>query len=148
MNLSRSFLMTFFCVFLYLSPLIAEVDSLTAPVCRNPDQITAKIDGNKIEYVMGEYQLNISTIKGYLYNDGASKPYLKKYNSFRGTSYLMLAGGLGGVVAGFATGKSLITIGGCALAGGGVIFYFKSNDKFRKAIHEYNKSVCTNKFHH
>lgn len=126
----------------------AQQDSLTSPVCSHPDQIIAKLDGNKIEYVMGEYHLNISTIKGYLYNDGFSKPYLKKYNLFRGSSYAMLGGGLGLVIAGFSTGKSLFSLAGLASAGTGVVIYFKSNTKFRKAIHEYNKSVCSNKFHH
>lgn len=141
----RFFLFFIICCTAFVS---AQQDSLTAPVCAHPDQITAKMDGNKIEYVMGEYQLNISTIKGYLYNDGFSKPYLKKYNALRGSSYAMLAGGLGLVIAGFSTGKTLLSLGGLATAGGGLVIYFKSNNSFRKAIHEYNKSVCSNKFHH
>jgi hypothetical protein len=141
----RFFLFTIIC---YITIAFAQQDSLTAPVCSHPDQILAKTEGNKIEYVMGEYHLNISTIKGYLYNDGFSKPYLKKYNTLRGTSYAMLAGGVGLVIVGFSTGKSLFSLGGLATAGGGLVIYFKSNKSFRKAIHEYNKSVCSNKFHH
>lgn len=135
-----------FVVFILFQSLYANQDSLTAPVCNNnPNQIIAKLDGNKIEYVMGEYHLNISTIKGYLYNDGASKPYLKKYSNLRGTSYAMFAGGVALIATGFATGKSYLTLGGGAALGGGLYFYFKSNGKFRVAIHEYNKSVCTNR---
>ncbi|HEX3019800.1 MAG TPA: hypothetical protein VHP36_05845 [Chitinispirillaceae bacterium] len=143
----RFFSLIFFSILSFASLVSAEVDSLTAPVCRNPNQIIAKLDGNKIEYWMGEYQLNISTTKGYLYNDGFSKPYLKKYNLFRGSSYAMLGGGLGLVIAGFSIGKSLISLGGLVSAGSGLVIYFKSNEKFRIAIHEYNKSICSSKFH-
>ncbi|NLL14904.1 MAG: hypothetical protein GX267_15990 [Fibrobacter sp.] len=141
----RFFLFSIIC---YATLVSAQQDSLTAPVCAHPDQIVAKLEGNKIEYVMGQYQLNISTIKGYLYNDGFSKPYLKKYNALRGSSYAMLVGGVGLVIAGFSTGKTLFSLGGLVTTGSGVVIYFKSNNSFRKAIHEYNKSVCSNKFHH
>lgn len=141
----RFFIFSIFCYTTFIS---AQQDSLTAPVCSHPDQIIAKLEGNKIEYVMGEYQLNISTIKGYLYNDGFSKPYLKKYNTLRGSSYVMLAGGVGLVIAGFSTGKTLFSLGGLVATGSGVVTYFKSNNSFRRAIHEYNKSVCGNKFHY
>lgn len=147
MNFWRIMVLSFY----FFCSAYAQDDSLTAPVCMNPEQIIAKMDGNKIEYVMGEYQLNMGTIKGYLYNDFSSRTYLNKYKALRTTSYLMFAGGLGLVITGFSNGGSkagtFLTIGGFSVAGTGLVFYFKSNLKFREAIHQYNKSICSNKYH-
>jgi hypothetical protein len=94
---------------------------------------------------MGEYELNVKTVKGYLHNNAASKPFLNKYSALRVSSAVMAGVGFGLIGTNIALHKPMFAPVGIAgwtmVIGAGVVF-FKSNGKFRIAIHEYNKNLC------
>ena len=123
-----------------------EVDSLTAPICIHQESITARAGTFRIEYLLGQQTvLNFKTLKGFLYNNGASRPYLNKYTGYRVAAYTLEGLGLGLAITNLALGKSMIApigLAGYTMIICGMVFSFNANGKFRIAIHEYNKNIC------
>ena len=133
------------CVMTWSFPIYAAEDSLTAAVCNHPEQIVSRTTTFRIQYVMNEQELPIRTVKGFLYNNGASQPYLKKFTMLRTLGYTMAGLGAGVVVTNIALDQpmfSWIGLSGYTMIIGGLTFSFNSNGKFRMAIYEYNKNIC------
>lgn len=121
-------------------------DSITASLCNNDEQIVSRRNGDyRIEYYMGETQLNMKTMNGFLSLNSASKPFHTKFRTQRLSGTALIIAGIGLVIAdGFISEPSfpVFTLGGVTAAVSGLAIYIKSNDKFRLAIHAYNKDIC------
>ncbi len=137
-------------VFLYslFSLIYADDDTLTSSQCDNINQIVARQNAIRIEYIMHGFELDIKTIKDYLNNNSFSKPYVKKYTSVRAGSFISFGVGLGLLVTNFALNKPLfhpMGLGGASLMVLSFPVYFKANEKFRQGIYHYNRSICEKK---
>jgi hypothetical protein len=121
-------------------------DSLTMSLCNNPEQIVARRVGDfRIEYYMGETQLNMKTMSGFLSLNSASAPWFKKFRARRLTGIGVVLGGIGLIVAdGFISKPEfpIITIGGIATAIWGLTIYIGANDTFRLSVYHYNRNIC------
>ncbi|MBN1307428.1 MAG: hypothetical protein JXA18_05900 [Chitinispirillaceae bacterium] len=115
-------------------------------LCVNQEQIVSKRSGDfRIEYYMGETQLNMKTMSGFLSLNGASAPFYRRFRARRILGLGMVAAGIGLIVADGYIPKPdfpLIAIGGIATSVGGVVVFIGANDQFRLAIHAYNKDIC------
>ena len=99
----------------------------------------------RIEYYMGETQLNMKTMSGFLSLNSASAPWFKKFRARRLTGIGVVLGGIGLIVAdGFIKKPEfpIITIGGIATAIWGLTIYIGSNDTFRLSVYHYNRNIC------
>ncbi|MCX7727608.1 MAG: hypothetical protein N2053_12260 [Chitinispirillaceae bacterium] len=121
-------------------------DTLTRELCNSNEQIVARRNGEyRIEYYMGETQLNMKTISGFLELNSASKPWYKKYKAQKLSGIGLFLIGVAAIVAdGYIKKPSfpVISVGGIGTSAIGLIVYVKANDKFRRAIYEHNKDVC------
>jgi hypothetical protein len=121
-------------------------DSLTCALCQNNEQIVSKRNGEyRIEYYMGETQLNMKTMSGFLSLNSASNHQYRKFKAHRGGGIALVIAGIGCIVAdGYITKPSFpfITFGGIAMSISGIVVYIGANEKFRSAIHAYNKDIC------
>lgn len=121
-------------------------DSLTAVLCNNQEQIFSRRTGDfRIDYYMGDVQLNMKTMTGFLSLNSASEPIYRQFRRHRIAGIAMMIGGIGLVVAdGYVAQPSfpLITLTGIATSIWGIGVFVGANDKFRLAIHAYNKDIC------
>ncbi len=121
-------------------------DSLTLALCDNPEQIVSRRAGDfRIEYYMGETQLNMKTMRGFLELNGASAPYYKKFKARRISGSLMMASVIGFIVLDNYVSRPsfpVITLAGIATSVWGFTVFLGANDKFRLAIHHYNRDIC------
>jgi hypothetical protein len=144
-------LMCLFALLLSLFSLLTaqEKDTLTSPLCAHPEQIFTKQSGTyRINYWMGETMLNMKTTKGFLYNNGASRPVLQKYTALKVTGYSLLCVGAGLIITNIALdnrGFHPVGLAGYASIACGFAASFSANGKFRLAVYEYNKNVCGKK---
>ncbi|NLG18195.1 MAG: hypothetical protein GX556_12755 [Fibrobacter sp.] len=135
---------------LYSIPISAqETDTLTAQLCSHPEQIFTKPSSTyRIDYWMGETMLNMRTTKGFLYNNGASRPFLQKYTALKVTGYTLTAAGAGLIITNIALKKpgfSPIGIAGYTSIVCGLTATFSANGKFRMAVYQYNRNICGKK---
>jgi hypothetical protein len=141
--------------FVLLLPLLAQAqgnsnqatdDSLTRALCRNQEQIVAQRSGEyRIEFYMGDTQLNMKTMRGFLSLNSASNPYYKKFRAQRVSGIACVIGGIGLMVADryISQPKAPIsTLVGIATSISGVVIFVRSNNKFRLAIYHYNRDIC------
>ena len=121
-------------------------DSLTLALCSNPEQIVSRRSGDfKIEYYMGETQLNMKTMNGFLSLNSASAPYFRQFRIRRVGGIGILLAGIGLVVAdGFIDVPQfpVYTLGGIATAIWGLTIFIGANDKFRLSVYHYNRDIC------
>jgi hypothetical protein len=124
----------------------AEVDTLTISLCNNQEQIVARQSGEyRIAYYMGETELNMKTMGGFLSLNSASAPLFRKFKMQRWLGVVAMIGGVGLIVADAKISRPafpVYTLAGIATSIGGVVVFFRANDKFRLAIHAYNKDIC------
>ncbi|MBN1578392.1 MAG: hypothetical protein JW913_17655 [Chitinispirillaceae bacterium] len=115
-------------------------------LCVNREQIVSKRTGDfRIDYYMGETQLNMKTMCGFISLNSASAPYYHQFRARRISGVVMIVAGIGLIIAdGYIPEPAfpVITIGGVATSVGGIVIFFGANDKFRLAIHVYNKDIC------
>lgn len=126
-------------------PTAASEDTLTAALCRNPEQIVSKLNEWRIEYYMGETQLNMKTMKDFLDLNGASSPYFHRFNRMRIGGIALFFGGIVLAIAdSYITQPEfpLATVTGLSAALTGSVLFFRSNNAFRMAIYTYNKNIC------
>lgn len=121
-------------------------DTLTRELCNSNEQIVARRSGEyRIEYYMGETQLNMKTMSGFLELNSASKPWYNKYKMQKLSGISLFIMGVAAIIAdGYIKKPSfpVISLSGIGISTMGLIVYVKANDKFRRAIYEYNKDVC------
>lgn len=121
-------------------------DSLTMSLCNNQEQIVSKRTNEwRIEYYMGETQLNMKTMSGFLSLNGASKPLYNNYGLQKIFGWVLFAGGIGAVVAdGYVKEPDfpLLTLGGIGLSITGIVVGYNSNHTFQLAIRAYNRDIC------
>lgn len=121
-------------------------DSLTSSLCNNQEQIVSRRTGDfRIDYYMGETQLNMKTMTGFLSLNSASEPLYRQFRRHRIAGVGMMVGGIGLMIAdGYITQPEfpVATLAGIGSLVGGVVMFFGANDKFRLAIHAYNKDIC------
>ncbi len=126
-----------------------ETDTLTAQLCSHPEQIYTKPSSTyRIDYWMGETMLNMRTTKGFLYNNGVSRPFLQKYTALKVTGYSLAIAGAGLIITNVALEKpgfSPVAIAGYASIVCGLTATFSANGKFRMAVYQYNRNICGKK---
>ena len=134
------------CVGAQVNPAILPQDSLTRALCRNQEQIVAQRNGEyRIEYYMGDTQLNMKTMSGFLSLNGASAPYYKKFKAQRIGGIALVIGGIGLMVAEGKISRPkapVFLLGGVTASISGFVVFIRSNNKFRLAIYHYNKDIC------
>ena len=94
---------------------------------------------------MNETELNMKTMSGFLSLNSASAPYYRKFRARRIAGIAMMAAGIGLAVADGYIPKPafpVIAIGGIAVSAWGIGVFFGANQKFRLAIHAYNRDIC------
>jgi hypothetical protein len=121
-------------------------DSLTMALCKNDEQIVSRRTNEwRIDYYMGETQLNMKTMCGFLDLNGASKPIYASYRFQKNAGWVLFLGGIGMIIADgrISRPKSpVITLCGVAVSVSGIVTGYKSNEKFRRAIRAYNRDIC------
>ena len=121
-------------------------DSLTMALCVNQEQIVSKRSGDfRIAYFMGETELNMKTMRGFLSLNGASSPFFRQFRTHRFIGIGMMVAGIGLIVAdGYITKPAfpIISIGGIATSIWGIGVFIGANEKFRLAIYAYNRDIC------
>ena len=153
MKFRRSFLAVLAAVLCMVQETEAQIrtpdqpqDSLTLALCANQEQIVSRRTGDfKIDYYMGETQLNMKTMSGFLSLNNASLPYYRKFRVHRVGGIGIIAAGIGLIVADSFIPKPdfpMYTFAGIATAIGGFTVIVGANDKFRLAIYHYNKDIC------
>lgn len=121
-------------------------DSLTVRLCGHDEQIfTQRTSEWRIEYFMGETQLNMKTMSGFLSLNGASKPVYNRYLLEKYTGLALLFAGVGLLVADgrwIDSRGPYLAFGGIGISVSGIVVWYRSNETFRKAIWTYNKNLC------
>ena len=124
----------------------APQDSLTMALCSSVEQIVSRRTGDfRIDYYMGETQLNMKTMNGFLSLNSASLPYYRQSRIHRIGGLGVIVAGIGLIVAdGFIPKPDfpVITLGGIATAIWGLTIVVGANDKIRLAIYHYNRDIC------
>ncbi len=115
-------------------------------LCVNDEQIVSKrISEFRIAYFMGETELNMKTLTGFLSLNGASKPFYRNFRIRRLLGGAMFISGIGLVIADSYIGKPsfpVISLSGIAVSICGTAVFFRANKQFRLAINAYNKDIC------
>ena len=145
----RFYLMAFLCMsvcsFLFAQDPFPQ-DSLTCAVCDNQEQIVSRrINEWRISYYMGETELNMKTMTGFLSLNSASKPLYNQYLFSKIASRVLFIGGVGLIIVDSKFIDSdfpYATLGGIGLSVTGIVVSYKSNNTFRLAIRAYNRDVC------
>lgn len=121
-------------------------DSLTTALCNNEEQIVSRrISEWRIGYYMGETELNMKTMAGFLSLNSASKPLYSQYRLKKTAGWVLVVGGIAMIIADGQLTKPAFpvwSIGGVAVSVTGLVVGFKSNGTFRKTIHAYNRDIC------
>jgi hypothetical protein len=124
----------------------APQDSLTMALCVNEEQIVSRRTGDfRIDFYMGETQLNMKTMNGFLSLNSASLPYYRQSRVHRIGGFGVILAGIGLIVAdGFIPKPDfpVITLGGIASAIWGLTIVVGANEKVRLAIYHYNRDIC------
>jgi hypothetical protein len=140
------------CLFICISLLRAQsnernpTDTLTRSLCNNQEQIVSKRVGEyRIQYFMGETELNMKTMKGFLSLNEASKPIYNSYRFQQVASWVLAIGGIGLIVADPRISRPkfpVISIAGAVSIGSGIYIGLRSNNTFFRAIYAHNKNIC------
>lgn len=121
-------------------------DSLTTEICNNEEQIVSRRTNEwRIGYYMGETELNMKTISGFLMLNAASKPQYNQYRFRKTAGWILFFGGIGLIIAdGQISGppEPLLPLGGLAMSITGAVVGYRSNGAFRLAIRAYNRDIC------
>jgi hypothetical protein len=121
-------------------------DSLTTALCKNDEQIVSRRTTEwRIDYYMGETQLNMKTMCGFLSLNSASKPIYNSYRIQKTLGWIFFLGGVGLVIADGKISQPeapVITLCGIVMSVSGIVTSYKSNEKFRLAIRAYNRDIC------
>jgi len=148
MKINYGVVSTFILVILQLSfgDTSLPQDSLTTALCTNQEQIVSRRTNEwRIGYYMGETELNMKTITGFLTLNGASKPLFNQYRLRKTAGWVLFFGGIGLIIAdGYIKGPPapVLPLGGIAVSITGIVVGYKSNDSFRFAIRAYNRDIC------
>lgn len=139
------------CLFTWISLLHAQsseqnpTDTLTRSLCNNQEEIVSKRVGEyRIQYFMGETQLNMKTMKGFLSLNEASKPIYDSYRFQQAANWVLAIGGIGLIAADLWVIKSefpFFAVGVLSI-GSGIYIGIRSNKTFFRAIYAYNKNIC------
>lgn len=122
-------------------------DTLTRALCDNPEQIVSRRAGEyRIQYFMGETELNMKTMKGFLSLNDASKPIYNRYRYIKAASWILGIAGIGliGVVEPKIDTPEfpLYSILGAGAIVGAVTIGIKNNRLMFESIYAHNKNIC------
>ena len=122
-------------------------DTLTRALCDNQEQIVSRRVGEyRIQYFMGETELNMKTMKGFLSLNDASKPIYDRYRLMKAVSWMLGIAGIGligAVEPRVDTPKfPVYSVIGAGAVIGAFTIGIKNNRLMFESIYAHNKNIC------